>query len=98
MRGLVGVGAHYVLERLREGPVEVSKLREGVPLYGAAFDIVLSHLMLHGLVRVYNRDGREYAELTELGKAMPYLPYGHAYPGGHWFGHHGGHGFWHHGW
>ena len=95
MRELVGVGAQYVLERLREGPIEVSKLREGVPLYGAAFDIVLSHLMLHGLVRVYNRDGKEYAELTELGKTMSYLPYGHVYPGGHRFG---PHSFWHHGW
>jgi DNA-binding HxlR family transcriptional regulator len=88
---LMRFGGYHVLEALKNGPVKISQLRSSVPLYGSAFDFVLSQLMLAGLVRRFEKDGEEYAELTDLAKSFPYYGgYGPFY--GHY--HHGHHGWW----
>jgi len=95
--GLMRFGGYQVLEALKNGPVKISQLRSSVPLYGSAFDFVLSQLMLAGLVRRFEKDGEEYAELTDLGKSFPYYGGYGPYPGyGPFYGHHhhGHHGWW----
>lgn len=84
------IGGYQILESLKNGPLRISELKNKVPLYGSAFDIVLSQLMIIGLVKKYERDGEEYVELTDLGKSYPYAYYGPAYHHGPW--HH--HGYW----
>jgi DNA-binding HxlR family transcriptional regulator len=95
--GLWRYGEIQILEALKPGPAKVSELRKTTPLYGAAFDITLSRLLMAGLVRRYEKDGEEYLELTDLGKS-----YQQFYPAPHAFWepwHHLGHPYWHHhGW
>ncbi len=87
------LGGYQVLEALKSGPLKISQLRNSVPLYGSAFDLVLSQLMLAGLVRRFEKDGEEYVELTDLGKSFPYY-WGHGLHPGWFYGHH----HWHHHW
>ena len=85
---LMRVGGYQILENLKNGPMKISQLKSTVPLYGSAFDFVLSNLMVSGLVRKFEKDGEEYVELTDLGKSFPY--YWGLYQGPH--RHH--HGWW----
>ncbi|QGR19801.1 hypothetical protein [Stygiolobus azoricus] len=96
---LMRMGGYQILESLKNGPVKISQLRNSVPLYGSAFDFVLSQLMVTGLVRKFEKDGEEYVEITELGRNFPYQwAYGSYQGFGPYYGcgphHHGHHGNW----
>lgn len=67
---LLRIGGAQILEKLKDGPAKISDVKKSVPLYGAAFDFVLSELMVFGLIRRFEKDGEEYIELTELGKNL----------------------------
>ena len=75
--GIMRLGGYAILEKLKGGPMKISELKKDVPLYGSAFDFVLSGLMLAGLVRRFEKDGEEYVELTELGKTFPIYGFWH---------------------
>ncbi len=92
---LVQEGGYQILNSLKNGPVKVSQLKANVPLYGEAFDFVLSQLMMNGLVRRFERDGEDYVEISEMGRNLPYQGY-EAYQGYgyHGCGHHHHHGHW----
>ncbi|BDC18618.1 hypothetical protein HS5_15080 [Acidianus sp. HS-5] len=94
--GLMRIGGYQVLDILKSGPVRISQLKNTAPLYGSAFDFVLSQLMVSGLVRKFEKDGEEYVELTELGRNFnqwgPYQGYGPHY--GYGPHHHGCHHSW----
>lgn len=66
--------------------------------YGAVFDFALSSLLTYGLVRKVSEEGKEYLELTDLGKSalsgLFYMGPPYVRPG-LWYGgrrHH--HGWW----
>ncbi|BFH73016.1 hypothetical protein SJAV_09600 [Sulfurisphaera javensis] len=70
MMGLIRLGGARIIDELKTGAKKISELKSSVPLYGSAFDFVLSYLMLYGLVRRYYKDGEEYLELTDIGKNL----------------------------
>jgi len=95
---LVRLGGYQILESLKNGPVKITQLKSTTPLYGSAFDFVLSQLMVTGLVRKFEKDGEEYVEITELGRNFNLWGYGPYQGFGPYYGcgphHHGHHGNW----
>ncbi|ARM75498.1 hypothetical protein [Acidianus manzaensis] len=93
---LIRIGGIQIMDNLKNGPVKISQVKNSVSLYGSAFDLVLSELMISGLVRKFDKDGEEYIELTELGRnIINYGPYYGPYGGYHGHKHHEMyHGYW----
>ncbi len=71
------IGGYRILENLKNEPIKISQLKNSVPLYGSAFDFALSQLMITGLVKKFEKDGEEYVEITDAGKAFLSGGYGY---------------------
>ncbi len=78
------LGGWSIIQELSKGRRKISELRQAVPLYGAAFDLVVSYLLLSGIVRKYTEGGEEYLELTDLGKSLASTPPWGWWPGPWW--------------
>ncbi len=67
---LMKYAVYEMLKSLDAGSIRLSELKESLGVPDAVFNAALEALRALGLVRIVTRDGVEYLELTDEGKAI----------------------------
>ncbi|QGA53682.1 hypothetical protein GFS03_03245 [Sulfolobus sp. E5-1-F] len=65
---------YQALSELSKGKKSIDELKKTLPLYGCAFDFVISALLSSGLAKRTIEGNTEYLEITDFGRATLSYP------------------------
>ncbi|MCY0859755.1 MAG: hypothetical protein OWQ54_04930 [Sulfolobaceae archaeon] len=67
---LLDVISYQILNELSKGRKTIDELKSSITAYGVVFDYAISYLLTYGLAKRVTEGGKEYLELTDLGKSV----------------------------